>query len=158
MTVKARIERGDRYSAPEIYNLQITALEIVRGKEAWKRVQAQGVSDESPKACFEYIMIRIKIGLFSKARWFGHAHEPYRIGSNSFVATSRDGKIEYEIPTIKKQPQPQLVGMSISVGEPREGWIVLQVPVTEKEPLLSFHRKYAENVYGVWGSLWFQLY
>jgi hypothetical protein len=157
VTVKAKIERGDRYSAPEIYNLDITLLEVVRGKEGWERIKEQGVSDELPKAGYEYVLIRIGFGYFSKARGFGHAHEAYRIGNGSFSAVSADGKTEYEIPSVLRQPQPQLVGMSFSAGESREGWIVLQVPETEKEPLLSFRREYAENVYGVWGSVWFQL-
>ena len=158
VTVKTKIERGDRYSAPEIYNLEITLLEVVHGKEAIERIKAQGVSNKLPKAGYEYILVRIRFGYFSKARGFGHAHEAYRIGDGSFSATSADGNTEYEIPSVIRQPQPQLVGISFSAGESREGWIVLQVPETEKEPLLSFHREYAENVYGVWGSVWFQLY
>ena len=32
ITIKTKIERGDRYSAPEIYNLEITVLEVVGEK------------------------------------------------------------------------------------------------------------------------------
>jgi hypothetical protein len=158
LTVRTKIERGDRYSAPEVYSLEITLLEIVRGKEAWKRVKTQGVSDELPKAGFEYVLIRIRFGYFSKARGFGHGHERYPIGADSFSATSADGKTKYEIPSVTQQPKPQLVGLSLSIGESHEGWIIFQVPETVKKPLLSFHRDYVENVYGVWGSVWFQLY
>lgn len=157
MTVKTKIERGDRYSAPEIYNLEITLLEVIRGKEALDRIKVQSISDALPKVGFEYVLVRIRFGYFSKARGFEHAHEAYRIGDGSFSAMSADGDTEYAIPSVIRQPQPQLVGISFSAGESREGWIVLQVPETEKEPLLSFHRDYAENVYGVWGSVWFQL-
>jgi hypothetical protein len=158
VTVKTKIELGDRYSAPEIYSLEITLLEVVRGKEAWNRTEGEGVSDKLPKPGFEYVLVHIRFGFFSKARGFGHAHEAYRIGEGSFSATSADGKTQYEIPSVTRQPQPQLVGLSFLIGESREGWIIFQVPETEKRPLLSFHRDYAENVYGVWGSVWFQLY
>jgi len=157
VTVKTKIERGDRYSAPEIYNLEITLLRVMRGKEALERIRAQGVSDEPPKAGFEYVLVHIRFGYFSKARGFGHAHDAYHIDDSSFSTISEDGKTEYETPFIKRQPQPPLVGISCAVGESREGWIVLQVPAALKKPLLSFHRKHTENVYGVWGSVWFQL-
>ena len=158
VTVKTKIERGDRYSAPEIYSLEITLLEVLRGKEAWDRIKVEGMSDEPPKAGFEYLLAHIRFGFFSKARGFGHANEAYRIGESSFSATSADGKTKYEFPSVSQPPQPQLVGLSFSTGESREGWVIFQVPETEKRPLLSFHRDYAENVYGVWGAVWFRLY
>jgi hypothetical protein len=158
LTVKTKIERGDRYSAPEIYTLEITLLEVLRGKEAWKQIIAKGASNEPPKAGFEYVLTHIRFGFFSKARGFGHAHEGYHIGKDSFSATSADGKTKYEIPSIIQQPKPQLVDLSLSIGESHEGWIIFQVPETEQRPLLSFHREYAENVYGIWGAVWFQLY
>jgi hypothetical protein len=157
MTVKTKIERGDRYSAPEIYHLEITVLEVIRGKEAWDRMKAQGVSEQLPKIGYEYILAYIRFGYYSKARGFGHTYDGYPIDGGGYSVTSEDGKTEYEIPVIKRQPQPPLVGISCAVGESREGWVVLQVPETEKKPLLSFHREYTENVYGVWGSVWFQL-
>jgi hypothetical protein len=158
VTVKTKIELGDRYSAPEIYSLEITLLEIVRGKEAWNRIKSEGVSDNPPRPGFEYILVHIRFGFFSKARGFGHAHEAYRIGEDSFSAASADGKTQYENPSVTRQPQPQLVGLSFLIGKSREGWIIFQVPETEKKPLLSFRRDCSENVYGVWGSVWFQLY
>jgi hypothetical protein len=158
LTVITKIERGDRYSAPEIYNMEITLLEVIRGEEAWDRIKAQGVSDRLPQSGFEYVLAHIRFGFFSKARGFGHPHEGYHIGVDSFSVTSADGKAKYEIPSVRQQPKPQLVDLSLSIGESLKGWIIFQVPETEKRPLLTFHRDYAENVYGVWGSVWFQLY
>ena len=155
-TVKTRIERGDRYSAPEVYRLEITLLEIVRGKEAWARVKEQGVAGEV-RAGFEYVLCRIRFGYFSGAREFPHSGEAYTISPEHFVAVAADGKTEFEGPSVSRQPQPALIGTAFSVNESREGWILLQLPEDGREVLLAFRREYAENRYGVWGPVWFQL-
>ena len=156
VTVKTKIERGDAYSAPEIYDLDITLLEIVRGKEAWERIKAQGVLDEEPKTGFEYILARIQFGYSRRGRGLGS--ETYRLTEGQFAAVSSDGKVEYKIPSALHQPQPQLIGSVFSAGESREGWIFLQVPKGEKKPMLIFKRENAEGIYGIWRSVWFQLY
>jgi len=155
-TVKTKIERGDRYSAPEVYNLEITLQEVVRGEEAWARIEGQGVRGEA-KAGFEYILCRIQFGYFSRARGFPRSGEAYMILPEHFVAVAADGKTEFESPTLLRQPQPPLIGTSFSVNESREGWILLQLPKDRTEIFLTFRREYAENQYGVWGSMWFQL-
>jgi hypothetical protein len=158
VTVKTKIERGDRYSAPEVYHLEVTLLEFVRGKDAWERIKAEGLSDRPPEAGFEYILARIRVGYYCKARGFKRAGEAYRIAAGQFVAVSPDGKTEYHVPTLQRQPQQELIEIPFSPGDSREGWVVLQAEENAEKPLLIFHREYAENVYGVWGPVWFQLY
>jgi hypothetical protein len=66
-TSRTRIEGGDRYSAPQIYNLDITVLKALRGKGAGAFVEAQGLSGEPLKAPFEYLVVLIRCGYSCKA-------------------------------------------------------------------------------------------
>jgi hypothetical protein len=156
VTIKTTIERGDAYSAPEIYNVEITLLEIARGNEAWERIKVQSSLNEPPKSGFEYVLARIRFGYFRRGRGIGG--EAYRLKEGQFATVSPDGKTEYEIPSVLSQPQPQLLDSTLSPGESRDGWIILQVPKDDKKPLLIFKRQNIEGVHGIWGHMWFQLY
>jgi hypothetical protein len=157
-TVKTKIERGDRYSAPQIYNLEITVLEVVRGKEAWDRLGAEGVPQDDFKAGFEPCFVRIKFGYFQKGRGFGHDKSPYEIPDDAFRALSKNGETEYSIPSSEDQPRSQLLKTPFISGDIKEGWILFQVPEEEDRPLLTFKRDYRENAYGFWGPVWFKLF
>lgn len=154
VAIKTTIERGDAYSAPEIYDVEITLMEIVRGKEAWERIRAQGVPDEPPKASFEYVLARINFGYYRRGRVVGG--EVYKLTEGQFAAVSPDGKTEYEIPSLL--PQPQLIDCTFSPGESRDGWILLQVLEGDNKPLLVFKRQNVEGVHGIWRYVWFQIY
>ena len=156
LTIKTTIERGDAYSAPEIYNVEITLMEIIRGDEAWERIKGQSSLNEPPKAGFEFILGHIKFGYFRRRRDTGG--EVYRLTEGQFLAVSPDGKTEYEIPSVSSQPQPQLIDWVFSPGESRDGWILLQVARDDEKPLLIFKRQNVEGVHGIWGHIWFQLY
>jgi len=155
-TIKTKIERGDRYSAPVIYDLEITLLEIIRGQEAWERVKVQEVFNELTKSGFEYMLVRLKVGFFRRGRGLGG--DVYELREGQISTVSADGKTRYEILPVPLQPQPQLLDLSCEPGESHSGWIVLQVPKDEAKPLLLFNREYGENVYGTWGPIWFCLY
>jgi len=155
-TARTTIERGDAYLSPEIYNVEITLLDIVRGNEAWERTRSQGVSDKTPETGFEYVLALISFGYFQRGRRQGG--EAYQLTEGQFAAVSADGMREYEIPLKQQQPQPPLIGQLFNQGETHQGWVLLQVPEEEKEPRLIFKRKHVEGMYGIWGYLWFQLY
>ncbi len=155
-TIKTKIERGDRYSAPEVYNIEITLREVVRGNKAWTCIKEQGVTGEI-KTGFEYVLCRIRFGYFSRARGFSHSGKVYTISPEHFIAVAADGNTEFENPVLLQQPQPPLIGTSFSLNESREGWILLQVPNDGRKVFLTFRREYTENQYGVWGPIWFQL-
>jgi hypothetical protein len=156
VTIKTTIERGEAYAAPEIYNVEITLLEFIRGNEAWERIKVQGSFKEPPKAGFESVLVHIRFGYFRRSR--GTEGEVYRLTKGQFAAVSPDGKTEYEIPNVLSQPQPQLIDSIFSPGESRDGWILLQVSQDNKKPLLIFKRQNIEGVHGIWGHIWFQLY
>jgi hypothetical protein len=153
--VKTKIERGDAYSAPEVYDLEITILETVRGKAALEQIKTQGVTDKPPIEGFEYLLARIQFGYFRRGKGFGDS--PYRLAEGQFIAVSQDGKIMYELPDILQQPQPQLAGSLFKPGESREGWLLFQAPQGGQTSLLIFDREYEEGVYGLWGYVWFQI-
>jgi hypothetical protein len=156
VTIKTAIERGEAYSAPEIYNVEITLLEIVRGDEVGEREKFLSFLNEPPKSGFDYVLAHIRFGYFRRRRGMGG--EVYRLTKGQFAAISPDGKTEYEIPSLLSQPQPQLIDCVFSPGESRDGWILLQVPKDDKKPLLIFKRLNVEGVHGIWGHIWFQLY
>jgi hypothetical protein len=156
VTIKTTIERGDAYSAPEIYNVEITLTEIIRGNEAWDRIKVQSSLNEPPKVGFEYLFAHIRFGYFRRGRGMGG--EDYRLTEGQFAAVSPDGRKEYEIPSVLSQPQPRLLDCVFSPGESRDGWILVQVPKDDKKPLLIFKRQNVEGVHGIWGHIWFRLY
>ncbi len=156
ITIKTKIERGDPYSAPEVYDVEVTITKILRGEEARKFIKNQNIITDQPKKDFEYILVDINVLYFRRGR--GFVEEPFQLDEERFVAASADGETEYEIPFILKQPQPQLLNIPLQPGESHRGWILLQVPETEKKPLLIFKRENVEVVYGVWGNVWLQLY
>lgn len=155
-TIKKKIERGDPYSSPEIYDVKITILELNRGREARERLKAMGVSNEMPKAGFEDILALVKFGCFARGR--GFADEPYKIESGHFLAVSADGKTVYDPPVILEGLQPQLINRVFKIGESETCWLHLQVPDDERQPLLVFRREPGQGVYGIWGDVWFMLY
>lgn len=154
-TIKTKIERGDAYAAPEIYDIAITLQEIVRGEEALQRVKEAEVMAEPPPNGFDYLLVRLTFGYSRRGRGIGE--EPYQLRSGQFIAVSEDGETVYKNPVTIRQPQPPLIGEVFQPGESREGWILFEVPQDESKPLLIFNREFVEGVYGLWGHVWFQL-
>ena len=115
------------------------------------------INSHNSKDGFEYILARIRLGYFSRARG-GLDNELYKLTEGQFVAVSSSGKTEYEVPPVLRQPQPALVDVTFNPGDSHEGWILLQVPKEERKPLLIFKRQHVEGAYGIWGYVWFKLY
>ncbi len=157
VTIRTTIEHGDAKPTPETFKLEITVLDVVRGKAASDHIKAEAISDQLPKAGFEYVLAHIRFGYFRKAR-LPSAPPSYALHKGSFGAASAEGKTEYENPYVMRQPQPQLIDMPLSVGDSRQGWILLEVPEEERKPLLVFHREHAASAYGIWKPVWFRLY
>ena len=155
-TLKTTVERGDAYSGAELCDVEITVIEVVRGKVAWERIKAQGVSVQAAKAGFEYILVRIRFAYSRRGRGFGDG--AYNISEGQFAAASADGMTEYDVPSVLKQPEEQLIDWLFHSGETREGWVLLQVPEHDQQALLIFKRQHTEAIYGVRGYTWFQLH
>jgi hypothetical protein len=147
-TVKTTIERGNAYEMPEIYDLELTVLEIQRGQPVF------GKSNTALDPLYEYISVRLRAGYFRRGRQPGG--EVYNLGKNQFAIVAGDGETEYEIPAIFGEGQ--FIYGPLSPGELREGWVVLQVPKQEDRPVLIFKRPNPRGVYEIWGNIWFRLY
>jgi hypothetical protein len=156
MTIKTKIERGDRYSAPEVYTLEITLCDAIRGEEAKGRIINEQIAG-LPDPGLEYVLIRVRLGYFSKGRGFRRENEPYVAEPDYFLALASGEMAEYSLPNLAKQPEPSIVGVPVAVGETREGWICLLVAEKDEHPFIVFKREFRENLYGLWGPVWFRL-
>jgi hypothetical protein len=154
-TVKTIIERGDAYLAPQLYYLEITVMEVVRGSEVFTRPQNPAIAAQPPPENFVHLLVRLKLHYLRKVR--GLVDETFQITEGQFIAVSADGKIEYPIPSIALQPQPQLIGRILIPDDSLEGWILLQAPRDGPAPFLVFKRKHVEGIYGIWACIWFKL-
>jgi hypothetical protein len=155
VTLKTTIERGDAYLSPQLYNVEITLLQTVRGQTAEELLTGQNISAGPLQTGFEFVLAQIRLGYFRRVR--GLEDEVYTLTKGQFMAVSSDGRNEYPVPPVLSQPQPPLIDVTFNPGDIREGWILLQVPVAEKQPLLVFKRQHVEGAYGIWGYIWFKL-
>ena len=63
--VKSMVELGSVYSS--IYDINITVLEVVRGKDAMKLLKKASSKNKKPKKGFEYLLARVKFGMTARA-------------------------------------------------------------------------------------------
>ena len=155
VSVKTIVERGDAYSGAELCDVEITVLEVIRGEKAWESIKSQGIASKPPRAGFEYLLTHIRFAYSRRGIGFGDG--TYMVSEGQFITVSADGITEYEVPSVVKQPENQLVELPMQSGETHEGWVLLQIPENVKEPLLAFKRQHTEAIYGVRGYVWFQL-
>ena len=152
--VSTRIERGDRYSAPEVYNLDITVLQSVRGEEAKARLKNDSAIEEKQTHDGDYILAQIRIGIRSKGRGFGQPLQPYVIEKEFFSLASDEGQMIAQATVLTSRFDGQLIGLSLTPGKSIEGRIAFQVRSVEFYPLLVFKRDYRLNTYGEWPFIW----
>jgi hypothetical protein len=150
-SVKTIVECGKGYISHELYDATITLLEIIRGAKAWDLIKEVSMSNEPPKAGFEYALARIRFEYFARGTPGDCVHE---LKEEQFTAFSADGKV-YEIPAIVL-PKPRLNGMLRS-GDSLEGWVTFLVAQEDSKTLMTFTAKPGGAVeHG--GNVWFQLY
>jgi len=54
------IECGEGYTSHELYDMKITLLEVIRGDEAWKRIEQADKSNKPAQPGMEYLLTRVK--------------------------------------------------------------------------------------------------
>ena len=143
VTVADIISCGSGYTSYETYDIKITLLEVVRGKEAWGRIKAASLSNEPPKAGSEYILAHIRVEFLARGK---PGDCSYELNEEEFTAISSEGK-EYKTPSIVPPDDLKLLGRRLSSGDLVEGWATFLVGKDDNKPLLTFG-----------GSIWFQLY
>jgi hypothetical protein len=110
-------------------NWQITLHEVVRGEEAWQRIQTANMSNEPPEAGMEYILVN------ALARYIGTNTTGDVIDVSSFQ-TIGSSNLLYDDPSVTG-PEPALSAELLPGGE-YEGWIPLQAAVSETDLTVVF--------------------
>ena len=126
------IELGSVYT--NIYDIAITVLETVRGKDALDRLKAANPSNPAPAAGFEFILARIKFE--HKGRYVSD-NIAMNLGNDplQWVALGSD-LIEYPKVSLTA-PKPALVGR-VKPGESMEGWVAFAVSQKDSKPIMVF--------------------
>ncbi|MBU2009037.1 MAG: hypothetical protein KJ624_04245 [Chloroflexi bacterium] len=130
----------------DAYDVRVTLQEVIRGEEAWKRIQAANRSNDAPTAGFEYILARIRFE-YSKGP---STDASYYLSEWDFKAISSEGR-QYE-DAVVVLPEPQL-SVRLYAGAWHEGWAAVIVAESDAKPVLTFARNYDGT-----GGIWFQLY
>lgn len=152
--VRCRIERGDPYSMPRAYRLEIALREVFRGAAArWPLGELPG----RPREGFEYLLARVEVGYFALGR-AGEEDDRLALTERHFASASGDGSVVYEPPAAGRLLPGGLLGRVLAPGETAEGWVLLEVPEGEFWPLMVFRRERAEGVYGLFGDVYFCLF
>jgi hypothetical protein len=130
--VRSMVELGSVYS--NIYDITITVLETVRGKEAIDRLQKASKNNGMPPEGFEYLLARVKFDFKGRAvsdtLTFDLGYAPLQ-----WVALASDLT---EYPKISVTvPKPALVGR-IKPGDSMEGWVAFAVDRKDSKPVMVF--------------------
>jgi hypothetical protein len=131
--VRSMVELGSVYT--NIYDITITILEAVRGKEAMDRLKAANPDNKMAAEGFEYVLVRIKFEFKGRAV---SDKLPFDLGNAPLQWVALMGKdlTEYDrvSPTV---PKPALTGM-VKPGQSVEGWVAFAVDRKDSKPVMVF--------------------
>ena len=150
--VRSMIELGSVYT--NIYDITITVLETVRGKDAMDRLKAAAPDVKMPVAGFDYVLARVKFDF--KGRYVSD-NIPFDIGNDplQWVALSGADLTEYDHVSVAA-PKPALVGR-IKPGSSLEGWVAFAVRQNDSKPVMVFDPD-TGGATGRGKTVFFQLY
>jgi hypothetical protein len=130
--VRSMVELGSVYS--NIYDIAITVLETVRGREAMERLKAASPDNKMPPEGFEYILARVKFEFKGRAvsdnLAFDLGNDPLQ-----WIALAAD-LTEYPRVTVAA-PKPTLTGR-VKPGDSVEGWVAFAVNPKDSKPVMVF--------------------
>jgi len=145
------IECGRGYTTHELYNMKITLLEVIRGDNAWKRLQETSDTNKPAGSGFEYLLARIKFEYYARGKPGLCIH---KLTPKQFITCSAEGEDYPAADVILPKPAMQ---RDLSSGDYTEGWIALLVPIKDEKPLLYYSADAGKAVlHG--GNIWFKLY
>jgi hypothetical protein len=149
--VRSMIELGSVYS--NIYDITITVLETIRGKEAMDHLKTASPKNSKPPKGFEYILVRIKFEMKGRAvtdiLTFDLGNAPLQ-----WVALASD-LTEYPQVSVTV-PKPALVGR-VNPGDSLEGWVAFAVDRKDSKPVMVFDPD-SGGATGRGRTLFFKLY
>ena len=131
--VRSMVELGSVYT--NIYDITITVLETVRGKEAMDRLKAASADNKMPPAGFEYILAHIKFEHKGRAV---SDKLMFDLGDAPLMWIALTGKdlTEYDRVSVTV-PKPALAGM-VKPGSSVDGWVAFAVDVKDSKPIMVF--------------------
>ncbi len=149
--VKSMVELGSVYS--NIYDITITVLETIRGKEAMNRLKKSGSKNKMPPNGKEYLLVRIRFEI--QGRVVSDTLS-FNVGDNplQWVALTSD-LMEYPQVSVTV-PKPALA-KRVKSGESLEGWLAFAVDCKDKEPVMVFDPD-SGGATGRGRTLFFKLY
>jgi hypothetical protein len=148
VSIKTKVECGERAGSMEPYDAKIAVLQVLRGKEALDRLKTA----PPPRAGFDYVIARVA---FQMNAILAPGNKTFELARKmQFVALTADGN-EQEPPSVSP-PLPELHRI-VRSGEPAEGWIVLLVEQSNKRPVMFFDPA-AGGAMGGGKVLFFRLY
>ena len=131
--VRSMIELGSVYT--NIYDITITVLDTVRGKEAVDRLKAANPDVKAPAAGSEYVLAKVKFEL--KGRYVSDTI-PLDIGKDPLQWVSLSGTDLTENDRVSVAvPKPALEGR-VKPGESIEGWVAFSVKQNDSKPIMVF--------------------
>ena len=130
--VRSMIELGSVYT--NIYDITITVLETVRGKEALDRLKSASPGNAVPPAGFEYVLARIKFDFKGRAV---SDTIPFDIGKDplQWVALASDLT---EYPKISVTAPNPALATTVKPGQSAEGWVAFAVDQKDSKPVMVF--------------------
>jgi hypothetical protein len=132
VTVAGIVECGQGYTSHELYDMKITLLEVIRGEEAWKRIEAVGNSNKPAPAGTDYILARVKFEYYARGTPGLCIHQLVPDQFTAYSASGEDYKAVSVVP-----PKPEM-RRELKSGESFEGWLVFAVPKEDKAPLMFY--------------------
>jgi hypothetical protein len=130
--VRSMIELGSVYT--NIYDIAITVLETVRGKDAWDRLKAASPDNKMAPEGHEFVLARVKFEF--KGRYVSDTI-PFDVGNDPLQWVALTSELT-EYPKVSiSAPKPALVGR-IKPGDSLEGWVGFAVSQKDSKPVMVF--------------------
>ncbi|MGD9158395.1 MAG: hypothetical protein PVG39_08325 [Desulfobacteraceae bacterium] len=149
--VKSMVELGSVYSS--IYDITITVLETVKGKDAMKFLKKADSETPELSKGFEYILVRVKFEMKERAvsdkLTFDLGNSPLQ-----WIALASD-LTEYPRVSVTV-PTPALKG-TVKPGAAIEGWVAFAVDKKDNGPVMVFDPD-SGGATGRGKTLFFKLY
>lgn len=131
-TVAGIVECGEGYTSHELYDMKITLLEVIRGEEAWKRIQDADHANKPAADDADYLLARVKFEYHARGTPGLCIHS---LVPDHFTAYSAGGEGYKAVSAVP--PNPAL-HKELKSGESFEGWIVFEVAQKDASPLMLY--------------------
>ena len=131
-TLDTIIECGEGYTSHESYDARITLVKVIRGEEAWKRIQAADANNPPAGDGYEYVLVWVKFEYQARTLPGTCIHT---LRPEYFTAYSASGEGYGKAEVLP--PKPQLY-KQLKSGESFEGWLVFKVARQDKAPLVYY--------------------